>query len=243
MHKIHLLNPQYGEKNFITDEEHNHFLGLNIFSYSCKFESQLYSDNLFSAFGVKYNHSLKSAVIKRRAEFLAGRYCAAKCLEFFDVSDFEIKIGMHRNPLWPTEFFGSISHCDSSAIAVCSPKKFCNGIGIDVEKEICSNTIEKIQNLVLSKEEINLISQFSNKRALLFTLMFSVKESFFKAAYHLTKSYFDFDAVSVICINHDKKTIVIKINKDLHHHLKKSTIVNCHFCIDKRHNFITMVVL
>ena len=61
-------------------------------------------------FWLPYHASLTGWGRKRQAEHLAGRIAAAYALR--EVGEKRLPaIGDRRQPLWPTPWFGSISHC------------------------------------------------------------------------------------------------------------------------------------
>lgn len=179
----------------------------------CVFRSDQYTDTLFSDYCISFPASLKNAVIKRRAEFLAGRYCAAQALKRLGINDFILDIGQHRNPLWPAGLCGSISHSQGCAVAVVDPRPHTLGLGIDIEEIIALDTIERVQSQILYGDELGLLTD--DNQALLFTLAFSAKESFFKAAYPRVQKYFDFDAVAIVGVDLNGKSITLKILADL----------------------------
>ena len=68
-------------------------------------------------FWLPYHASLTGWGGKRQAEHLAGRIAAAYALR--EVGEKRLPaIGDQRQPLWPTPWFGSISHCGQRALAV-----------------------------------------------------------------------------------------------------------------------------
>ncbi|MEI8635195.1 hypothetical protein P4S72_30355 [Vibrio sp. PP-XX7] len=95
--------------------------------------------------GVTLPDTLHRAVLKRKCEFLAGRLCAKRAMAECGINaETTLGIGEHREPLWPEGVIGSISHCDTQAVAVvtCLPPissyssfwgsdigSWCNGAG------------------------------------------------------------------------------------------------------------------
>ncbi len=208
----------------------------------CNFDNDYYEDNLFNILGVPYPAKLERAVVKRKAEFLAGRYCANKSLSKLDIVDFSINTGDHGSPIWPSGIIGSISHCTNNAISVaCRDGQFF-GVGIDIESIISTETRNNIQHLILSEDEVLLLNQSENK-SLLFTIAFSVKESFFKAAYGTVRNYLNFDAVSIIAINTSNNTIELKINGDVNDNLEVNTKIWSKYIILPSNKLITLVAL
>ncbi|HBT5936013.1 TPA: enterobactin synthase subunit EntD, partial [Klebsiella pneumoniae] len=77
-------------------------------------------------FWLPYHASLTGWGGKRQAEHLAGRIAAAYALR--EVGEKRLPaIGDQRQPLWPTPWFGSISHCGQRALAVIADRP----VGVD----------------------------------------------------------------------------------------------------------------
>ncbi len=80
-------------------------------------------------FWLPYHASLTGWGRKRQAEHLAGRIAAAYALR--EVGEKRLPaIGDQRQPLWPTPWFGSISHCGQRALAVIADRP----VGVDIER-------------------------------------------------------------------------------------------------------------
>lgn len=231
------------KSHFISAEKANDWFATELSLYHCEFNRELYNDHLFANLAIKLPESLNKAVVKRRAEFLAGRYCAAKSLQQWGINNGTLEVGKHRNPLWPESIIGSISHCGSQAVAITGRRDQALGVGIDIEEEIASETVEKIQRQILSEEEIALIAQHSAKKTLLFTLAFSLKESFFKAAYPTVAEYFDFDAVSLVAINWQERTMSLRIDTTLHEKLNRGMLIQGSFQLLPDNTIVTLIIL
>ncbi len=236
-------NPERLELSFIEEEKYSNWFSIDMSIYHCKFNKDVYDDKLFDQLGIYFPQSLRKAVGKRRSEFLAGRYCAEKSLQKLGIYNKEIAIGEDRCPQWPSDVVGSISHCGTYAVAITGYLSNTNGVGIDIEEETNESTIEKIQSQILSEEEISLVSKNTTDIPFLFTLAFSVKESFFKAAYPLVGQYFDFDAISVLEINQEMRTITLRINYTLHEKLLKDMMLTGTFHSLPGKQVVTLIVL
>lgn len=205
---------------FIENQGHLNWRGnLNIVQASCTFDQLAYHDNLFNEWNISFPSSLEKAVKKRKAEFLSGRYCAQKALVKLGLDPEPIGIGKLRNPLWPLGVKGSISHNNKYAIAVVSLEKNILGIGVDIENIIEAEVIEQTKDQILQHDEMKLLPPKGMTAEQLFTLIFSIKESFFKAAFPLVNAYFDFDAISVIHLDSEAQEIQFKLNYSLHEKL------------------------
>lgn len=146
-----------------------------------EYEINAYHDILFSELGIDFPRKLSTAARKRRAEFLAGRYAAHFLLKQVDCDE-TVMIGSNREPIWPQGWIGSISHTGQSAIAVVAPQKSLISVGIDIEFNRPDIMIE-IASIFTTADEYQLLEQcgLSIETALL--IVFSAKESLFKALY------------------------------------------------------------
>lgn len=211
--------------------------------YYCRFNVQYYNDIYYEQCIVHFPENIRKAVPKRRAEFLAGRFCAKRALESIMTLPPDIGIGANRNPIWPDQVIGSISHCDSSAVAVVSNSADISGIGIDIEHAISDTTIKNIRSQIVLQDEIKLFINSPLNDTTLFTIIFSLKESFFKAAYPRVKRYFDFDAVTVLQIEVKTQKILFRLNYDLHTSLQKGMLFRGEFHMIDEARLATLVTI
>jgi len=214
----------------------------NVPQHWCTYNPDLYHDNLFTAYNIRLPSSLAKASEKRKVEYFAGRYCAQQVLtHYYDEDNYTLHSGQNRNPIWPRGLVGSISH--SHGVACCTIQKDQNviGIGIDIEREINKDIIQDINKLVVSSEELNSFNSLSISTEKAFTLAFSAKESFFKAAFPVVNSYFDFDVISVSNIDTKMKTIDLILNKSLCSELKKGRIFRANYFPISEHQIATFI--
>ena len=143
---------------------------------------------------------------KRQTEHLAGRIAAVYALAEYGEKTVP-EIGEQRQPQWPKGLFGSISHCDTIALAVVDRLP----IGVDIEKRFSPTlVIELAHQIVTTTEDTRLRkSGFSFDTAL--TLAFSAKESVFKAYSSYTRSIPGFDSAQVVDMT--ESTLLLKLNK------------------------------
>lgn len=219
---------------FITPKPHPWSLPASIGQYWCAFDTGSYGDNLYPALGVPFPDSLNSAVAKRRAEFLAGRYCARNALSALahqkaGHSNGPVGIGPQGSPLWPNGVKGSISHSRAWACALASTDPAIDGMGVDIENIVNNDTLEQSLDLILVEEERPLLDLDNLDARTAFTLLFSLKESFFKAAYPTVGHYFDFDAVTVSRIDVQAQSITFRLNVRLHNHLPAHAVFQAHY--------------
>lgn len=201
--------------NFIFDEEFNQWFSINGAIFHCRFSVETYQDSLFDDYKIKCHKSLQNAVTKRRAEFLAGRYCAQRVLTKMGYIDTEIGIGKHRNPLWPCGVAGAISHAKSLAISVAVNANAYLGVGVDVEEVVSEKVAEQLEDKIYTCQEKDIVQAVMGSSERSFTLAFSMKESFFKSAFESVGRYFDFNAVSIDAIDPEKRSVELVVTEDL----------------------------
>lgn len=187
-----------------------------------KYKLDHYKDQLYSDLEIEQPQQYGSWVPKRRAQFLAGRLAAKNALcsikKTTELQNDAILIGQHREALWPKGIIGSISHSDEISIAVAQPKSTTKlGVGVDIQSILSDDDIAKSRSLVLTARDQTLLEKGVEGQSYnqFFTLIFSAKESFFKAAFNSVGDYFDFDAVSVNSIDMDAQQLTLKCEKTL----------------------------
>ena len=201
---------------FLSDNEQvDWWYHPSLVQHFCKFNLDAYCDELFNSLGVYFPDTVKKSVIKRRAEFLAGRYCSLKALGMIgEFPDF-IPVGKKREPIWPAGVLGAISHTTACATTVVTNDPEIKGLGIDIENLVGTETMEKICSHIMPLEAGNILEQNGISQEEAFTLIFSLKESFFKAAYPQVQRYFDFDAVKVLSFDVIRQEIEFEVVENL----------------------------
>ncbi len=132
------------------------------------------------------------AVQKRKDEFLLGRaasYHALKKVGFS--SPPPVLKGKNREPIWPTEYVGTITHSNGVAAAAVCSEKYAAGIGIDIET-VGKNVSTGVFRLTCTEKELALVNADTSKNQTMFKRIFSAKEAGFKAFYPHAKEYIDY---------------------------------------------------
>lgn len=178
-----------------------------------KFEKELYHDDLFKYYGVVFPRVLSSSVIKRRAEYLAGRYAAQQLLR--DSGCYEsVIMGDDRTPQWPSGWRGSISHTDRWAIAVISPAAAPWRPGIDIEN-FRAGELSETADLFVTSEEQSLLTDSGIQHEIALLMAFSVKESLYKSLYPLVQDFFGFDSAEIYQIEPYHQRVTLRLTKTL----------------------------
>lgn len=166
-------------------------------------------------FWLPHHHRLSTAVNKRKAEHLAGRIAAREALSFHGIKDFVPGIGLHREPCWPPGFTGSITHSGNVALAavIIDDPTQRSGMGIDYETIITPEIAQEIYGGIIESAEKERIEAAPFPFHYALTLVFSAKESLFKALFRHVGRYFDFSAVSLTEI--DSQQLSLTLNESL----------------------------
>lgn len=197
----------------ISERKIPHFPGI---CYQCEFSIHHYSDDIVHRLlDAPLPDSLHSAVAKRKAEFVAGRYVSQQALIKLKSASTHVSIGKNREPLWPTPFIGSISHTHEFAICAVANKSDINNIGIDIEHILSDKTAREIVNSILTEPELILVGSLSSPDPTILTLIFSAKESLFKALYPDVGCFFDFDVAKIASIDFNSNKFTLELVKTL----------------------------
>ena len=136
------------------------------------------------------------AAPKRVREFAAGRACARRALAELEITDFPLRMGADREPLWPPDVTGSITHTGDYCGVVVARTSLVAAIGVDAERRDAVNA--ELWRHIATREERALLGSLADAHAReRASLLFSAKESFFKCQYYLTRQWLNFTDVSV----------------------------------------------
>ena len=126
----------------------------------------------------------------RRREFAAARACARQALAALGLPEAPILRGAKREPLWPQGVVGSITHCRGYRAAAVARAAVFLTLGIDAE--IAEALPEGVERYVLGDEERVWLSRAPGGVPW-GRVMFSAKESVYKAWFPLTGRWLGFD--------------------------------------------------
>lgn len=239
--------PKHEETNqFIGKIEIRFFTFNGGLSYSlARYHRGNFIHGLFQTLAINFPTRLRGSVPKRQAEFLAGRICARSALSRHSYGEYQVGIGRLREPIWPPHLVGSITHNDQYAAAIVESKSRFTSIGIDVETLVAEPTFHALAGLVVSKKEMSYLYSKASHLDLncLLTIVFSVKESFFKAAFEKVKRYFGFDAVEVIDIDIVARTLQLRVTQTLCQEITLGKLCNAHYEFLDSNSILTVIAL
>ncbi|MGY4024579.1 4'-phosphopantetheinyl transferase family protein [Aeromonas rivuli] len=162
------------------------------------FDFAAFSSASFDAHAITLPAKLQGAVAKRQGEFLAGRLAARHALSPYGLGDQVVTIGAAREPRWPAGMEGSISHSQllGEGMALCAVRPGHAGLGLDLEAWLGAGQAEQLWPGIVDQEEWGRLEPAALAagldRAQGLTLVFSAKESLFKALHPRVGRYFDF---------------------------------------------------
>lgn len=139
--------------------------------------------------------AISGAIPERRTEFAAGRTCAREALSRLGLPAQPIRRGPVREPLWPAGICGSITHCSGYCAAAVARVDSYSSLGIDAEpnEPLPADALR----IVASDDELALLRALPKGEIHWQRLLFSAKESVFKAFYPLTHQWLGFLQVFV----------------------------------------------
>lgn len=199
----------------------------------CRFHKERYNDRAYDELGIKFPSNLDTAVPKRKSEYLAGRAAAKFALQTLESESWLVETGRQREPLWPKGFVGSISHNGDYACCWAAKQKDYLGLGVDIESRIGVETSAEVGALILTGEdrffENGYLHGSDTGDTDFLTLVFSAKESLFKALYPQVNRYFDFLDAKVSRINEENAYVELELLADLSNTVLSGTRYKVHF--------------
>lgn len=132
------------------------------------------------------------AVPERQREFRTVRVCARRALAQLGHAGVALVPDEKRAPIWPDGISGSMTHCAGFRAAAVASLSDIRGVGIDAE--LHAPLPEEILEIILLPEERPMVEELSARYPDIAwdRLIFSAKESVFKAWFPLTRQWLDF---------------------------------------------------
>lgn len=138
-----------------------------------------------------------NAVEKRRREFVTARACAREALARLGLPAQPVPAGARGEPLWPAGVVGSITHCAGYRACAVAPASELLTVGVDAE--VGEPLPAGLIGDVALPEERRWIERASAEDPAVNwdRLLFSIKESIYKAWFPLARSWLGFEDASV----------------------------------------------
>ncbi|WP_395338211.1 4'-phosphopantetheinyl transferase family protein [Ningiella sp. W23] len=178
---------------------------------TAQYSREEFSPTLWYSANIDVPFEVKNAVVKRQAEFLAGRLLIQQLQKILMVEQLPIKVSKGRSPIWPSGFQGSISH--SSGHVWCGySAQVKRSLGLDVERVIDDSLVDTIASQCLTHSERNFLSIEPSKIQLNYTIAFASKEALYKALFRDCQKIMDFKDVCVVDISENQ--LVLQLTTD-----------------------------
>ncbi|MFD2112870.1 4'-phosphopantetheinyl transferase family protein [Thiorhodococcus fuscus] len=138
--------------------------------------------------------AIRHAVPKRVNEFSAGRAAARLALSELGVPATTIPMGSDRAPIWPPGIRGSITHSSDTCLAAAAWDSDIRLLGLDVEPDRPLES-DLVPMVCTDAERTWLATKTMPGRYA--KLIFSAKESVYKAQYPHSRTLFGFETLNV----------------------------------------------
>ena len=159
---------------------------------ACRYTPEDYRSRDYHNYAVLPPAWIERARNNRASEYLAGRYCAQQALLALTQRNMQVGANSDRSPIWPAGIVGSITHGNNFAAAIVAYKKHYRALGLDCEEKIKRRVGNRFESLILSDAELTRIECSNMDRQQLITIIFSAKESIYKALYPITNKFMEF---------------------------------------------------
>ncbi|CAM5421294.1 4'-phosphopantetheinyl transferase [Streptomyces avidinii] len=154
---------------------------------------------------------IEGVVERRRSDFTTVRTCARRAMGRLGFPPAPILRGPRGEPLWPPGLVGSMTHCDGYRAAALARAEDLASLGVDAEVNDPLPR-EGMLRIVTTEEERAWLAPMIERRPDVAwdRLVFSAKESVYKAWYPLTGRWLDFQE-AVITVDPDLGTFAARL--------------------------------
>ncbi|CCG87780.1 4'-phosphopantetheinyl transferase family protein [Erwinia piriflorinigrans] len=177
-----------------------------------RFDAEHFTPSLFSTLEIPMPVHLDRAVSKRRAEYLASRYSLQQALASFGIDGFVLGNAADRAPIWPQGISGSLSHTQQQVCALLTRDRHLL-LGIDCEQMMAQSVANETQTMLINQQERERLEQCSIPFNTALTIVFSLKESLYKALYPHLKQFMDFSAAEVVDCSGDMRQVSLRLTQ------------------------------
>lgn len=162
----------------------------------CAFDAAAWQAELHQRWQLPLPAGLQHAAVRRKAEYLASRWLVQQQLATLGHAGFVLGNAPDRSPCWPAGLQASLSHSHGCAVMAATSAPLC--VGIDVEHIMCDATVQETAELLMQPAERALLAALPLPFAQAATLLFSLKESLYKALWPQLHQPMDFPQASLL---------------------------------------------
>ena len=159
---------------------------------------QAYPEAIEAGLFPEEREHIARSVAKRRVEFAAVRRCARRALQELGYPPVPILPGEQREPRWPEGVVGSMTHCAGYCAAAVARSGEVSALGIDAE--VHAPLPEGVLELISLESERALIARLAERGPGTVhwdRVLFSAKESVYKAWFPLTRRWLGFEQADI----------------------------------------------
>jgi 4'-phosphopantetheinyl transferase EntD len=133
---------------------------------------------------------------KRIDDFTRGRACAHRCMMELGLGKVSLLAGEKREPLWPPDIIGSITHTTGFAAAVVARRNEIEALGIDCE--VVDSVGGDLWERICTPGERERLEELPEAQARQqAALIFAAKEAFYKCQFPKSYEWVGFEDVSI----------------------------------------------
>ncbi|THB84529.1 4'-phosphopantetheinyl transferase superfamily protein [Pantoea allii] len=191
------------------------------------FDSQNYHDGLAVEWGIPLPARLQQAVRKRRAEYLASRLLVRSVMAELGIADFILTNAADRSPCWPAGVQASLSHSAGVVVVAATRQPF--AVGVDVEQFMSETTAQETAELLMNEQEQQLLRTLPISFSAAATLLFSLKESLYKALWPQLRQPMDFLDAELVSANFAQQCATLRLTQDFSGRFAMGTLLNAGF--------------
>lgn len=196
------------------------------------FDIQAFTPDLFAELRIPCPPAIQRAARKRQAEYLASRWLVREIAALCGVAEFILTNDADRAPCWPSAFTASLSHTAGLVFALADTEK--RAVGIDVEHWMNQELAEETSNILMDDAEKQLLSSLSLSLAQATTLLFSLKESLYKALWPEVRHYIDFLQVRLLALDEQQQTATLQLDETLSTRYPRSRCFQARFALTRQ---------
>lgn len=161
-----------------------------------------------------YPEKYSSWKVKKRGDFTAGRLLARSLVNrFFSTSLNHLPNHSQGFPLWPESYLGSLSHCKNTVAVILGTQEHFKGLGIDVIEYARKEQVLRSLKRILTPEEQLFFKENQKDCPWYPLIVFSAKESLYKALYPIQRNYIGFQEVVMNEFNFCEQTFSLCYKK------------------------------
>ncbi|MEG3131307.1 4'-phosphopantetheinyl transferase superfamily protein [Pantoea cypripedii] len=193
----------------------------------CQFDQQHWQAELHQRWQLPLPAALEKAVMKRKSEHLASRWLARAVMSQFGVADFLLLSAPDRSPCWPAGVQASLSHSQNQVVMAATREPLC--VGVDVEQVMAARTAQETADMLMNAQERALLQQLALPFATGATLLFSLKESVYKALWPQLHQPMEFLQAELIQLDLTTHTARLRLTQDFSAQFNRQTLLQARF--------------